>query len=474
MSSVRRGFVLVAAGQGVSMLSSYATHLILARQLGPADYGRYGIFLSVASTVALLLTAGVPEAISKFSAENPDAAPGIFAQGLRLQFRFSLIISVAYALLSPLFAWVLRDVSLAPEFALSALGIPPVAIYALAINAYSGQRRFGAQGLTVSAYGILRCVFAISFAHYQAVRGAVLGLVVAPYVVLAGVLPGVRGKSGPGSVDTRTLIAFARPVILFTVAFGTLMNLDLLVVKALGTSDVQVGFYTAASTIAKVPFFVFSSLAVVLLPTVSAAARAKDTGLAEAREAIRWTFLVSLAIAFAVAPLATPVLRVLYGDRYADSGLALALLVMSGTLLTQVYILTYALNGLGQPQLGMRLTVAGLVLEPALVIAGSRGFGLAGAAAGSCATALVLLVVLLRTAAPLLGKIAPLRTLFRATIAGAVTTAVGSLLPLHGVLTLGFFVPLVALDVLLLLALKETSIAELAAPLLARKAAESP
>jgi len=452
------------------MVTSYATHLILARQLGPADYGRYGIFLSVASTVALLLTAGVPEAISKFSAENPEAATGIFAQGLRLQLRFSVVIGLAYALLSPLFAWVLSDVSLAPEFALSALSIPPVAIYALAINSYSGRRRFGAQGLAVSAYGILRCAFAVLFAHYHAVRGAVLGLVVAPYVVVAGLLPGLRSKNPQGSIDSRTVIAFARPVILFTVAYGTLMNLDLLVVKALGTNDVQVGFYTAASTISKVPFFAFSALAVVLLPTVSAAARGNDAELGEARAAIRWTFLVSMAIAFAVAPLATTVLRVLYGDRYADSGLALALLVMSGTLLTQVYILTYALNGLGQPQLGMRLTIAGLVLEPPLVIGGSHVWGLAGAAAGSCATALVLLVVLLWAASPFLGKVVRVSGLVRATLAGAVTTAVGSLLPRHGVLTLGFFVPLVALDVLLLLALRETSLAELAAPLRARKA----
>ncbi len=470
MSSVRRGFVLVTAGQGVSMVSSYATHVILARQLGPADYGRYGVFLSVASTVALFLTAGVPEAISKFSAEDPDTASGIFAKGLRVQLRFSLIVGVAYALLSPLFSRALNDASLTSEFVLSAASIPPVAIYALIISAYSGERRFGAQALTVSAYGIARCVFPVLLASYRAVQGAVLGLVVAPYLVAAAVLPSFLRRKPRGDIEARVLIAFARPVILFSVAFGTLMNIDLLVVKALATNDAQVGFYTAAATIAKVPFFAFSSLGVVLLPTVSAAARKNDAALDGARAAIRWTFLASLAIAFAVAPLATTVLKVLYGERYADSGAALAVLVMSGTLLTQFYILTYALNGLGQPHVGMRLTVAGLVLEPLLVVVGCRTWGLNGAAAGSCASALVLLIVLLVAAKPYLGKVVRFRTLLRAGLAGIVTTTVGSLLPRHGVLALGFVAPLIALNTLLLIAFGETSLAELAAPLRGRKA----
>lgn len=453
------------------MLSAYATHIILARQLGPGDYGRYGVFLSVASTVALILTAGVPEGVTKFSAEEPEAADGILAQGLRLQLRFSLGIAAAYALLSPIFARVLNDRSLTPEFVLSAASIPPVAVYALVTGAHSGRRHFGAQALIVGAYGILRCVLTVLFAAYDAVRGAVLGIVIAPYVIVIAALPSVWRKGTRGGIDTRRLLAFARPVILFTVAFGTLMNLDLLVVKALTTSDVQVGFYTAAATIAKVPFFGFSSLGVVLLPTVSAAVRSNDPELSGARAAIRWTFLTSLAIAFAGAPLATTLLRLLYGDSYAESGLTLALLVLSGTLLTQVYILSYALNGLGQPRLGMLITIAGLLLEPVLVIAGYRWWNLAGAAAGSCVTSLVLLVATLRIAQPHLGTIVGIPSLIRTSLAGVATSAVGVFLPRHSMLALGQFVPLLALNAGLLIAMGETSLSELISPLRTRRTA---
>jgi O-antigen/teichoic acid export membrane protein len=462
--SVRRGFMLVTAGQGVSMASAYATHIILARKLGPADYGRYGVFLSVASTVALFLTAGVPEAVTKFSAEEPSSAPAIFARGLRLQLAFSLIVTVVYALLSPLFARVLNDPSLTPEFILSAASIPPVAVYALITGAYSGHKRFGAQALVVGGYGALRSLLTIAFASYQAVRGAVLGIVLAPYIVALAALPGIYRSVAPGGVATKQLLAFARPVILFTVAFGLLMNLDLLVVKALSTNDVEVGFYTAASTIAKVPFFAFSSLGVVLLPTVSAAARTNPGELDGARAAMRWTFLASLSMAFAGAPLTTAALRLLYGERYADSGLALAILILSGTLLTQVYILSYALNGVGQPRLGMLVTIAGLVLEPALVVLGYRQWALAGAAVGSCATSLVLLVATLHLARGHLGKVIGTRTLCLTLLAGAATWALGAALPTRSALSIGLFVPLTGVNVCLLMAVREVSPAELLAP----------
>jgi len=467
--SVRRGFMLVTAGQGVSMASAYATHIILARQLGPANYGRYGVFLSVASTVALILTAGLPEAITKFSAEEPAAAAGIFAQGLKLQLRFSVGVTALYALLSPLFARALNDPSLTPEFVISAASIPPVAVYALVTGAYSGRRNFGAQALIVGGYGLLRCLLTVGLASFQAVRGAVLGIVIAPYVIVALALPKLLTRGAPGRVETRKLLVFARPVILFTVAYGLLMNLDLLVVKALARGDAEVGFYTAASTIAKVPFFAFSSLGVVLLPTVSAAARGDSAELDGARAAIRWTFLASLSIAFAGAPVATPALELLYGAKYADSGLALAVLVLSGTLLTQVYILSYALNGLGQPRLGMLVTLAGLVIEPALVVVGYREWGLVGAAAGSCATTLVLLLAIARASKPHLGRVLGVGTLVRTTLAGVLTCTVGATLPRHGVLSLGLFVPLLALAAGLLIVLREASMKELLSPLGARK-----
>lgn len=461
-AGARRGFVLLTVGQVLFLISGYATHITLARGLGPAEYGTYGILLSILSTVALVLTTGMPEAIAKFAAERPTDAGAIFAQGIGIQFRFSLLLGLAYAVFSPLIALGLHDRSLTLQLATSALAIPPVALYAVVLGALNGERRFAAQALTVSGYGVLRAAMVIGLSPRLQIWGAVAGFVLAPLVVVALTLPGILRRRAASVLESRALWLFARPVIGFTIAMTFLMNVDLFIVKSVVRDLDVVGYYTAAATIAKVPYFFFSAVGVVLLPIISSAGAAKDVHvLADARNAIRLTFIAALGVAAIVIPLSRAVLRLLYGQRYDVAALPLALLVLSSTLFTLTFIIAYALNGLGKPGLAMRLTAAGVLLEVLLALVLTPRLGPIGAAASSCFAGATILGFLLYFAKPELGAVMSVRSLLRVGFAVGAVILLGLALPHERPLSLLWSAPLALGYAGLLLVTRELSLAEI-------------
>jgi stage V sporulation protein B len=411
---VRRAFVALTVGQFVAVIAAYATHITLARFLGPADYGDYGVLLSALSTASMLLTAGLPE-----------ATRSIARNGIRIQIRLAAIIAVAYAILAPLVSRLLRDPELAPYLAVSALAIPPVALIAVAQGILNGEHRFGAQALLVAGGACARCAAVVVLALRFHTAGAVAGLVVAPMLVAALALPAIGTRGGETSHGDE-LVRFARPVVVFTVVLALLMTVDLFALKAFGLNGDRIGHYTAAATISKMPYTLLSSLGVVLLPMLSAASAQSRETRELVRSALRALLLGSLLVVASIIPFSAPILGLLYGPGYQWAATPLSLLLASGTLFTLFFVVSYALYGVGRPRIPMLLTLGGLVVELVLIVALIRPWGATGAAAASCATSGLLFAASLWAARSDLGSVIPISTLVRALVAFTVTVLLGT------------------------------------------------
>jgi stage V sporulation protein B len=462
---VRRAFIALTVGQLLALVSAYGTHVTLARLLGASDYGDYGIILNALSTASVFLTAGLPEAIAKVVAQRPALSSAFAHQALRLQARVALVLGVGYALLSPLLARVLKDPAIAGSMALSALSIPGVAIVAVAQGTLNGQRRFWAQALLVGGGAALRCAAVVTLTYFYRIPGAVMGLVVAPTVVGLATLPALKPHSEPGLVDPKELSQFARPVVVFTVALALLMNLDLFAVKAAGTSAEWIGLYAAAATVAKMPYLVLSALGVVLLPVLSSAGSENAAARATLRTAFRGLLLGSFLIAGTLVPLSSAILRTLYGATFVAAALPLALLLVSGTIFTLFFVISYAIYGVGNPKTPMKLTLFGLAVELVVLVPLIRWLGVTGAAAASVLTSTLLLVTSLLVARGPLGSITSLGTLLRAGLAFVLTVALGLELS-NGTFFALLWSPLLAVaNLAVLLVTRETSVRELASML---------
>lgn len=454
----------LTVGQLLAIVCAYATHVTLARLLGASDYGDYGVILNALATVHVVLTAGLPEAIAKMIPRRPEHTPAITYHALRLQARVALPLAVGYALLAPLLARLLKDPAISGSMALSALSIPGVAIVAVAQGTLNGQRRIWAQGVLYGGGALLRCVAVIALALIYGVPGAVVGLVVAPTVVALATLPALKPRSEPGVGDPKQeLSQFARPVVVYTVVMALLMTLDLFAVKAAGMSAEQIGIYAGATQIAKMPFQVLSGLGVVLLPALSSTGTASEGARATLRAAVRGLLLGSFLIAGTLVPLSSAILHTLYGSAFVAASIPLGLLLVSGTLFTLFFVVCYALYAGDDPKTPMILTLAGLFVEPLLLVAGIRFYGMAGAAAASVATSTLLFAGALAVAKRPFGTIVSFGTMLRVGIAFAATVALGLTLTNGKFVSLFLSPVLAAVNLGLLFVTRETSVPELMA-----------
>ena len=95
-TSIKKGLVYLTISSGIFVVAGYVVNLWLGRFLGPVNYGIYGVVISLMTMVNLVQSAGLPNAVSKYIAEDESNAEGILAKGLTLQIVATITITFIY------------------------------------------------------------------------------------------------------------------------------------------------------------------------------------------------------------------------------------------------------------------------------------------------------------------------------------------------------------------------------------------
>lgn len=384
--------------QVMTRVLTAATGIILARILTPADYGVFAvaiIFMELALSVNDL---GLMTAIVRHQGEVRLAARTatslIVASSLALYtFAYAASPWVAAALNVPEATTVLRVAALVIPID-AACAVPA----ALLTRAFRQNRRAVAEIAGLAAYAALSIALAL---HGQGVwslvwgrvGGAVLTAVVLIALAPGWPLPGLDRRELPG------LLRFGLPVAGAGVLSMLLLNLDYIVVGRL-LGRVQLGFYLVAFNLCTWPFqLVF--LAVQRVSVVSFARLAGDRRALAA--AFNWSVALLVACVLpaclAIALLAGPLVRVVYGGRWSPAAAPLQFLAVFGGVRVLEAFVENMLAGVGRSLTVLAIVVTWLVtLLPAIVVGarlgGIQGVGIAHAAV---AAGIVLPVALLTT-----------------------------------------------------------------------------
>ncbi len=454
-----RGALSLMGAQAVFVISSYALHMVLARLLGPAGYGTYGVVFNLLSILFVVVSAGLPQAVARYVGADHGQAEQIRRSALGLQTLGSLALAGTLVLASGPIAWLLADPSLLPYLQLSALAIPPYALYSLWAGYLGGLRLFGRQATIVALYGMLKVLAVCLPAVVWGVAGALAGLAVAPLgaiIAALGLTPSVASE-GQGGVTARALLRFAAPFAVFAVAAEALTLLDLFLAKAFVGDAVAIGYYTAASTIARVPYFLFIGLASAVLPAVahSEARGEREATVRLARQALRIVVLTAVpAVGFA-ALAAGPAIDLLYSSAYAPAARQLPLLTAGMSLAALFRVCASLEAGAGRERRGMAVGLIALAAGLAGGVPLTATWGLTGAALSSLLMGVVasgLALVLLARSQP---QAVPWLTGARSVLAVLPALALAKLLPVS---TAGLALDLLgggAVYLLALLALRE-------------------
>jgi stage V sporulation protein B len=391
-----RGALDLMVASGVFLVSSYIVHFGLGRYWSsePETYGTFGVVLALMSTTNLLLTSGFPRAASKYIAEDNARLSTIVRDSRRTQVLFSLLIFALYFGLAGVIANLLNDPELTPYIRISALPIPFYALYAIYSGGYlNGLREFSKQAKARTAFSVAKVgiVFALVLLGLS-VKGAILGYLCAAVV---GLLLAWRylkpvGK-GSTNFDWRKLIRFGVPATLFAAMLFLIMSIDLFAVKAIGEGDVDTGYYTSATTIARVPYFIFTGLALALLPSISRSTSINDLKLTARyiSQSMRYMLMLLIPGVLIVSATSTDLISLVYSSKYIEAASPLSVLVFGLASLTVFLVLAHIIMGSGKPNVVFGIALPLVAMDIALNIIFIPRYGLLGAAWATTITSII-------------------------------------------------------------------------------------
>lgn len=364
---VARGAVFLTISSIIFIISGYIINIWLGRYLGPAEYGIYGIIISLVSIINITQTAGIPLAVSKYVASNLEKAEVVYKTGFILQVVSTGIISLLFFMLSTPIALMLKDRSLIPYIQLAAFIFPLYGIFALITGYYNGLHNFKKQAVLHIVYSIVKIITIIPFTIFFHLPGVIVGFILSPFLTL---LTGFHLPRSITSFSYKKLIAFSLPLIGIAIFSNLLQSIDLFFVKILLTSENAPGYYTASQNISKIPFYALSSLSIVLLPTIS---RTVSQNLEEETKnyinnCIRIVLILCAPIVLFMSATSTYLLHFIYSSEYIPAAESLSILLIGIAFLTMFTVQSNILNGAGNPKAPLLIAIISVIVTALLCL----------------------------------------------------------------------------------------------------------
>jgi O-antigen/teichoic acid export membrane protein len=374
------------------MFVGYMTNVLLGRHFGPSTYGLYGIIISLMTSINILQVAGVPQAVSKFIAENKKEANNILAAGLKVQFILTTLTSIVFVALVPLITYSLSSPELKKYLWLLALIFPFYGLFNVYGGYYNGLHKFKRQAVMLCAYSLSKFIFVILLGFAYGLMGVIAGLIISP---ILGLLAGIKFFRSTKGYSYRKLSLYALPLVGFSVIATFQLSVDLFLLKAILDDSRSVGYYAASQSIALIPYFGMSAIGQVLFPSVS-----KFIGSGQINEArqvigtsVRYLLLVLLPIATILFATAPSLINLLFGAEFLPAVTPTRILLISYVFLTIFAILTNVLNGAGRVRSSIYIAAFGLLIAifSCLILIPKHGANGAaiGTLLGACSVAIL-------------------------------------------------------------------------------------
>ncbi|PIP26912.1 MAG: hypothetical protein COX30_04810 [Candidatus Moranbacteria bacterium CG23_combo_of_CG06-09_8_20_14_all_39_10] len=414
-SNIAKSALWVTVSEIFFNLSGFIIHSILGRILGPADYGRYGLVVTLTTMVIVLIGNGIPTAMAKYISEvfetNPRMVLKIKNQAITLQTAIIGVITLIFYFSSGLISRALGDPTLAPLFRFSTLIIPAFAAASFYFSYYTGLHNFNTQATLKTVRSILRIGFVVGLALIFGLKGSISGYVIAPFsvFVIAYLIDKLKidkelrhsiqraDKSLEFNFDWRKLVNYGWQVVVFFLAYELLISIDLYMVKALLHDDVLTGVYNASLTVGRIPYYIFYSMTIFLLPMVSKASTNNKLKNAKSiiDNALRIMLILLVPMIVLMSAYSQQILQLLYGKKYLAGAVPMSVLVYGVGFLTIFYVLSFAMNGAAKTKTAMAISALGLGINTVLNYFFIQKMGILGSAYATTITSFIIMLAML-------------------------------------------------------------------------------
>lgn len=410
------------------------TAAYLSRKLGPAGYGLLTVTFVTVAWVEWTISALFARATIKFVSDAEDWQP-VAATVIRWHLGLGVLAMAGLVLLASPLARLLGEEELFRYLCIAAIDIPIFATAHAHRHVLIGLGRFRGRALGSGLRWIARLFLVIFLVELGlSLEGAIMANIGASVVELAvtryfAPVPLLGGASFP----LRSMLGYIAPLSVLALSVRIFEKTDLFMLKSLGASAADAGFYGAAQNLALLPSIFSLSFGLPLLTALTRHAAVGDRAAFSllACNALR-SALALLLLGGVVAATAPGIVRFIYGPDFDPAAPVLRLLLFAAIVGVAFSFSTAALTAAGHP---LWCFVLGALLVPVAVAAHAwviPAYGSVGAAGVTLAVVSLISVLAGFLTWRITGTPWPWPTLFRCLFVTGMVFALGRLWPAHG------------------------------------------
>lgn len=407
--SIARNAVYSLAGTAAAFITGISVSIIVARSLGPQEFGIFSLLQWFRVTMALILDFGLANVVTKYWAElngrkQKELANRLvlllFATQTGLAFLFGLIIFSSSSQVAGL---------LGNQEIVAYLPITIIALVLAIVNSFlratlAGMQRFKAKGMADIVTSVANIVgIIIVLKNGWGIWGLLwLEVAVATIQVLIFVPVVFRHiEKWPGHLaipkqTLRNIGRYCAGVFLFTTFNAIIAQRSETFFLSRYHSSEQIAYFGLAFNIATtVMTFIPNTLAVVIMPALSNRFGANDHKSMQAIYAmtVKYILLITLPICSSGIALAAPFIRLMYGTEYQTVATVLGILLpgaVIGSLTTPLLALFWAL---GKSHMATLWMIPTSLISLSLAFIFVPSFGAVGAAVSNSISQTVSIVI---------------------------------------------------------------------------------
>ncbi len=392
--STKGSFILVG-GVVIATIISAVVSILVARFLGPEDYGIYSLSLVVPQIFFLVTDFGIREGIIKFTIEAEKK--GQIGLGLKV-IKYGILIRALAGVLSFLLLFVSAD--FIAEFVLqrpnlgffvriASVSVIFQALYSTSAYAYIGLDKAMHSSVITQIQSIVKAVVSIllivlGFGITGAVLGYVFGFMVGGVVGVLSLWMYFRGfddyvDSEQLALSLKKLIRYGAPLYFSVLMIGVMPQFfDILL--AFFVSNADIGNFKATANFMLLLMIVAQQLTASLLPAFT---KLSGTSVSETNsffgKSHKYITLVIIPITVLLIIFSNEIVQVLYGSGYADAGFFLAIYSCLYLLTGFGYLILPSLfNGMGKTNETLKMNALTFGLAVLLSPLTTSLFGISG------------------------------------------------------------------------------------------------
>ena len=401
-----RGSTLLLAGRLIAMGTNFIVQVLIVRYLSKSEYGAFAYALSLISLGSSLVVFGLDKTVTRYlpiyqeKGERAKLAGTILlVVSTILGLGFLLVVSV-YILQGWLAKSVIEDqqalkllilmVLLVPIQALDSLLVGMLAIFAKP-SAIFFRRHVLGPGLKLLVVLLLMLLgFDVFFLATGYVAVAALGVAIYTGILIRDLYKQGMGKyfnPRTASFPVREIFGFTTPLFTTNIVYVIRSQLVIVLLGYFQTTR-DVASFRAVQPVADLNTMVIQSFGLLFMPTIARLFAKEDhDGINDLYwQSAIWITVITFPIFLATFSLAEPLTVFLFGQRYAQSGIIMALLAFGYYFNAALGFNADTLRVYGRLRYTVTIDIIAMIVSVGLSLLLIPEYGPIGAAFATCGT----------------------------------------------------------------------------------------